>query len=215
MKKILCIIALQLLLCGCENTEKTFTSENVESATVTTTEISPEETEVFVDEDTSIIYETLDAFKSSDFYNTMKSEGYPPYLLEFDEERYDLGKIISNTSSYDYILYDNEAEVNIVYSIMYDTYIEEMSDLQAAFPYSDNILTTAECGGEIYDVYLITSPYNVDSEKNSTFTDYDLAFLPDFRYEAYLTINGITTTDEILSYFDDFVLVPDESQAAQ
>ena len=209
MKKLLFIFTITAMLCGCGDVKESAESSEVslyEAVTEEENEVSDEN--VYIDEDRTIFYDTLDEFRSSEFYSAMKSEGVTPYVLSYDEERYSMGMITSDPGVYKYVLYDNLEQQDVRYSVSFTSNIADMNELQETFSYAKNILTTAENNGITYEVYLTTPPYQEEE-------CYGLIYLPFENCKASIHTGNDTTTDEILSYFDDFVLVPDESQAAQ
>lgn len=200
MKKLICALILTAMLCGCGNSESASISD--ESLVTENNVIQGCDG----DEDISATYNTLRDFRVSTFYSNIIKSGCTPYVLEYDEERYTFEKIISNAGFYMFILNDNVTDKEIHCTITYDTYVKNISQLQEIFPYENNILTTAERDGEVYDVYLITSQY--DEIEN-----YSLSYLPYAGYEVSISAGDDSTADEILSYFNEFTLVPDEGDA--
>lgn len=197
MKKLIYALTLTVMLCGCGNSESTSVSEkNMVSDAVVVEGCSGEE-------DRRITYDSLDEFRGSTFYRTMKESGYTPYMLQYDEERYTFERMVSDAGFYIFCLKDSLTDKAVQCTITYDTYVTEMSQLQEIFPYEKNILTTVERDGEVYDVYLVTSPY--DEVEN-----YSLSYLPYMGYEVSIRVGNNSSADEILAYFNEFTLVPDE-----
>lgn len=154
---------------------------------------------VCIDENNQINYSSVDAFLDSDFYLYITEEGYPPYLLEWDETKYEFSKMWSDSGFYTYVLREIETNKSIMYQITVDYYIEDFETLYEKSRNGTEIITTAEMGGKTYDIMLKTSSY--DSIQN-----YHLTYLPEKRYRASLSVGTETTQEEILEYFNDFTL---------
>lgn len=162
--------------------------------------LAPYYTFIDAEEVSDISYSTVNEFKGSTFCSTMKSDGYTPYLLEYDEERYSLVRLSSEKTWYTYNLYDNIEKKNISYTIMYDSYVEKIEDFaEYSGGTSEDIITKAQRNGTEYDVYLSKTPYIED-------TNYGLLYIPAEGCEACIYAYN-STSDEILEYFDDFELV--------
>ena len=197
MKKLICALTLTVMLCGCGNSESTSVSEkNMVSDAVVVEGCSG-------DEDRRITYDSLDEFRGSTFYRTMKESGYTPYMLQYDEERYTFERIVSDAKFYEYYLLDNIAEKVVCYEIQYDSYKVNVEQFGENAPTERNIKTTAERDGQVYDVYLSTSAYTDE-------VNYYLNYLPFEHYEVSFSVGNNSTADEILAYFNEFTLVPDE-----
>lgn len=207
MKKLIVLILTAMLLCGCAEGK----SENSKAEPVTFDAGSYEKEEDSIDSVTSMVYDSINAFKASEFISNMKSEGYTPYYLDYDQERYTFNSIIVDGSFYNYRLYDNVEKKGLDYTISYASTYETVDDLAKSANYYDkNIITTAQRNGVTYDVYLSTSPYNFVPDNPEPVLDYWLLYIPFPEYQASIFVDGDTTTDEILSYFDDFELVAEE-----
>ena len=203
MKKLICTFMITTMLFGCSSADtenSSITEENKIETKESITETKDEE-KMYVDEDTVIIYETQEEFRNSDFYNKIKNEGFTPYLLEFDEERYEFNNIRADKSWYDFYLYDIQTSKNVCISTIYNSGIEAMSELQETFGNEDDIVTTAEINGQTHDVLLSQRPY-VD------YVEYSLFYLLEEEYLISINVDN-ATSDEILEYFDDFELVAD------
>jgi len=203
MKKLICTLMITTMLFGCSSADtenSSITEENKIETKESITETKDEE-KMYVDEDTVIIYETQEEFRNSDFYNKIKNEGFTPYLLEFDEERYEFNNIRADKSWYDFYLYDIQTSKNVCISTIYNSGIKTMSELQETFGNEDDIVTTAEINGQTHDVLLSQRPY-VD------YVEYSLFYLLEEEYLISINVDN-ATSDEILEYFDDFELVAD------
>lgn len=201
MKKLICTLMITSMLFGCSSADVdngSVTEENKIETIENITETN-DEVKMYVDEDTVIVYETLEEFRNSEFYSKMKAEGHTPYLLEFDEERYEFKNIRADNSGYDFYLYDNQTSKNVCISTIYNSGIETMSELQNTFGNVDDIITTAERNEQHYDVLLSKIPY-VEYE------EYSLLYLHADEYMVSINVDN-ATSDEILEYFDDFELV--------
>lgn len=206
-KRMLITLIITVMLCGCGNASNTTSSSenSKESQAVSTTaEIDC----VWVDD--TVSYQSYDELKSA--YSVItpmlsdtgtETNEYVPLRLVYDEERFQLGHIIANRSGYEYILLDKESNKNVTVSICNNTDMKEISEVRALFGNAKSIVSTAESGGNTYDVLITTSPYK--STEN-----YSITFLPEEGHYASIHVGTDTTADEILSYFNEFTLVPDE-----
>ena len=203
-KTLLFAIILSAVLFGCGkdcNESSTNTNNSSETSNQQETEASDVE-EVHIDESDMEYFENLDEFKRSDFYANLVSSGITPYLLQYDEERYELQMIYAEHEFYTFMFNDNVSDHYVRYTIDCDTYMKDVSEFGVNAIAVDSIITTAERNGKKYDVYV----------RSSTLTDernYSLSYLPFDRYGASISIGNAQTPDEILEYFDDFELVPD------
>lgn len=210
MKKTLLIsMIMSALLCGCGNAHKEPSTNSNNSSEASISETSnqqktevPDDEEVHIDESDMEFFESLDEFKKTEFYNKMKEEGFTPYLLEYDEERYSFCSIVTARNYYEYILYDELNEKNVYCAVHYDTYMKDVSEFGVNAIAVDSIITTAERNGKKYDVYISSSI--LTDERN-----YLICYLPFDKYKSIISADGAETPDEILEYFDDFELVPD------
>lgn len=210
MKKTLLfaiILSAVLFGCGKDYNEPSTNTNNSSEASISEiskqqeTEASEVE-EVHIDEGDMEFFESLDEFKKTEFYNKMKEEGFTPYLLEYDEERYTFCSIVTARNYYEYILYDELNKKNVYCAVHYDTYKTSVDQFGANAISVDSMTTTAERNGKKYDVYISSS--TLTDER-----DYLLCYLPFDKYESIISTNHAETPDEILEYFDDFELVPD------
>ncbi len=211
MKKLTAILLITttfLTACGTDGSSDTGKETTTQGQTIEETQ---EKTlpEAIENVDTSIEYDSMDIFLSSDFVLNLKEKGWNIYVPEFNEEKYSLIQIISNTDSYhEYYIRETATEQILCYSVRYDTYAETLEEKIKSFSGTDNILTTAEMGGVEYDVYLVTSPYNVDPETNEVYHDYSLSYLLKPRCTGYLSVGSMRTTqEEVLGYFSEITLV--------
>lgn len=207
MKKLICMLMITSMLfgCGVVETENSPVIEEttliVEPPTIKTERNAESDDGVvaLIDEETSSKYGTIEAFKNSEFYNQIKTDGFTPYLLEYDEERYTFQKMNTDAKWYSYVLYDKVADKNITYTLKYDRYIDNIEDLSENNLSDRNFASTAERNGVTYEVYLSTSAYK---ETDNFF----LHYVPVEGYIASMNAEQ-ATSDEILEYFDDFELV--------
>ncbi len=207
MKKTAIIILSSFLLCGCGESEnnKVSKTEITSLTTASVEEATEEETViVMVDEDTSVTYDSVDVFKCSSFYSNIKAEGRVPYLLEYDDERYTFKNIISDLGFYTYILYDNTEQRLVSYEIIYNTPVKNISEHAQMFSDSLNEITSATNEEGTYNVFLSSSKYNVQE-------NYTLSYLPSDGYQVTLKVGDNSSKEDILSYFDDFKLIADNS----
>jgi len=79
-----------------------------------------------------------------------------------------------------------------------------MSELAVMYSGSLNERTTATNEDGTYDVYLSTSEYNEHE-------NYILSYLPYDGYEVTIKAGDNSSKEDILSYFDDFKLIADNS----
>lgn len=191
MKRLLYLIMITTLLCGCGSSKN-----NSQLTAETTTKV-----ESIADVDTMRYYSSVSEFLSSEFYDGLSERGINIYTLSYDEERFEFNKINADANFYNYILYDKENEKQISFTVNYDVTMTSMSALRSIFNNDANIRTTAENSSGSHEVYLATSPY--DDEVN-----YGLLYLPFEKYVVSIYAYNSTDT-EILEYFDDFELVAD------
>lgn len=198
MKKLICALTLTVMLCGCGSTD--VNSPDNSDSTQETTEVE------YIDEyETMTTYTSLEEFKGSSFYKGLKEQGINTYTLDYDQERYTLSRIDADASFYEYNLYDNTEQRGVNYTICYSPGTTSFGTLWSTFYNEKNIRTTAENNGEVYEVCLNAIPY-VDYE------DYGLIYLPFEGYRVSIYADGQTSADEILAYFNEFTLVPDEEE---
>ncbi len=207
MKKIAFILLLSTLICGCSEANKEEVSkgsESIQSISTESVDTTEEAVVVMVDEDTSVTYDSVDVFKCSSFYSNIKAEGRVPYLLEYDDERYTFKNIISDLGFYTYILYDNTEQRLVSYEIIYNTPVKNISEHAQMFSDSLNEITSATNEEGTYNVFLSSSKYNVQE-------NYTLSYLPSDGYQVTLKVGDNSSKEDILSYFDDFKLIADNS----
>lgn len=198
MKKLICALILTAMLCGCGSTD--VNSPDNSDSTQETTEV-----EYIAEYETMTSYTSLEEFKGSSFYSGLKEQGINTFTLDYDKERYTLSRIDADASFYEYNLYDNIEQQGISYTICYDPTMTGFSMLWSTFYNEKNIRTTAENNGVVYEVCLNAIPY-VDDE------EYGLLYLPLANYRVSIYAGNQTSADEILSYFNEFTLVPDEEE---
>ncbi len=191
MKKLLCILMITSLLCGCSGkTEESSVIEKESSEEIICEEL-----------DTSVKFSTEDEFLESSFCKGLRALGSNIYRFEYDKERYSLSMIYADASFYEYHLYDSVEEVGVMIDILHDPTVSSMGEVQALFNNERSVMTKAEKAGIEYDVFLSTSQYGEG-------TDYSLIYMPFTNYRVSVHANNNNTTqDEILEYFDDFELV--------
>lgn len=192
MKKILCVMTITLMLSGCGSTGTI--SESLQESS---------EVEYIADYETMTSYTSLDEFKGSSFYRGLKEQGINTYTLDYDSERYTLSQISADATFYEYSLYDKVEKQGISCTISYEPAMTDFNVLKSTFYNDSNIITTAENNGVVYDVCLKATPY-VDYE------NYSLLYLPFENYRVSIHAGNQTSADEILSYFNEFTLVPDD-----
>ncbi len=197
MKKTTLLLLTSLLLFGCTETK-------TESKPAESEDTTEESIVVMVDEDTSATYDTVEQFKGSTFYSNIKSEGRTPYLLEYDEEKYTFQKINSDLGFYKYVLLDNTNQKHVSYTITYDTPLKSMAELSSMYSDSINETTQATNSDGTFDVFVSTSKYNKQE-------NYILSYLPYDGCEVTLVVGNNSSKEDILSYFDDFALIADNS----
>ena len=190
MKKLLCLLMITSLLCGC-------TGKTYESSIIT-----EESSEVIVceDLDTSVRFVAEEEFLESVFCKDLRAMGSNIYSFQYDTERYSLSMISADASFYVYHLYDNVEEVGVRSEMLYDPTVSTMDEVQAIFGNEKSVMTKAEKDGIEYDVFLSTSQYGEE-------TDYSLIYMPFANYRVSIHADNNQTIDEILEYFDDFELV--------
>ncbi len=190
MKKLLCLLMITSLLCGC-------TGKTYESSIIT-----EESSEVIVceDLDTSVRFVAEEEFLESAFCKDLRAMGSNIYSFQYDTDRYSLSMISADASFYVYHLYDNVEEVGVRSEMLYDPTVSTMDEVQAIFGNEKSVMTKAEKDGIEYDVFLSTSQYGEE-------TDYSLIYMPFANYRVSIHADNNQTTDEILEYFDDFELV--------
>ncbi len=195
MKKIKYIgAALTLLLCGCGASAE----NGIES---TTEKVWPEYyVEVYNGKD----YGSESKFFSSDFVGQMRDEGYTPYRLSYDTERFEFYRIQSDATFYEYRLKDKANGNDVTCTVAYHVeYLKHPSDAFANADLTDqDVVTTVEKDGASYEVYISKKPF-VDYEA------YNIVYLPFEGYKVSIYADA-STPEEALAYIHEFDLVPVE-----
>ncbi len=203
MKKYLSIVMFCVLLTGCGAAEETLVKKemNMQSAASD----SEQDKIVCALPETTIYYDSEAAFLASDFCAEMQQKGYTPYLLSYDEERYEFCQMWSDASFYVYSLIDKTEDEGVTYTISYETYERTATELnQNKADKSGDSIVTVEKDGMSYDVYISKSPY-IDYDR------YSIQYLPFMEYKVSIHA-GATTPEAALAYIHEFDLVPAVAQ---
>ncbi len=195
MKRLTALLLTTAFLCGCGSTESK--NESVSEVESTTVEIN-----CYLENDVKA-YTSVEEFNNSTFYDNLKKQNINVYDIMYDSERYDLVQIVTDALFYEYQLFDNETQLMVDYTVNYDKTMGNMNELMSIFDGDRNILTTATNNIGTYEVYLVT-PSFMEEE------DYGLVYLPFENYVVSIYAGNNASSDEILSYFDDFELVAEE-----
>lgn len=190
MKRYLCLLlALSVLLCGCGKEVSAPDSSSVSGIQACV--------------DNTVYYTTVSEFLESDFCDTMKEKGFTPYLLSYDESRYEFSRMSSDADFYEFHLMDTETDSSIIITITYDSYFETAEDFAVNKTTTDgDIITTVEKDGQTYDVYISKMPYTPD-------TCYSIGYIPFPDYKLSLHSNR-ATPEAVLEDFQAFTLITQE-----
>ncbi len=148
-------------------------------------------------------YDTVDEFLASDFCKKMKEDGFTPYILSYDEERFELKGMHSDASFYVFGFHDKEKDQGVSCTLMYNTYmtdVEQMMD-NIRVPV-EHVFTTVEKDGVSYEVYAGDAPFD-------EWVLYNMGYLPFEKWR--MSINSDSPTpEEAIAYIHEFDLVPAE-----
>ncbi len=226
MKKRTYLFSLILAFCCCGCNQNPTEPEETDASTAQATEVpteqvteiptetpttpptsAPEEetTEYIEDVDLArtVEYDTVDEFLASDFCKKMKEDGFTPYVLAYDEERFELKGMHSDASFYVFGFHDKEKDQGVSCTIMYNTYmtdIEQMMD-NIRVPV-EHVFTTVEKDGVSYEVYAGDAPFD-------EWVLYNMGYLPFEKWQMSIKSDS-PTPEEAIAYIHEFDLVPAE-----
>ena len=215
MKRLLSIMAICALLCGCSEKADSQQSAEVqpEAAAITTAakvtdipaEVQPEAAAITTaakvtdipDEGSSADFYSMADFTGSGYYKGFADRGGILYEPVCDAERFSFKYI--NVELYDdaytLCLYDNDKQCDIVYYIRYNM-DKPLSELGLGE------VSAAVSGINSYEVYLTTYRFNNRDR-------YELYFSPAEGICARLWVGTeVSTTDDLLSTFSEVLLAP-------
>ncbi|MBQ7003523.1 MAG: hypothetical protein IJN57_06105 [Oscillospiraceae bacterium] len=206
MKKRIYVLALIMLLCGCGSQqvppeETVLTTTQPEKIVETQdTETTPLETVLEVDLNTTTKYGDFEGFLKSDFCKEMRENGYAPYAISYDEERYELKGVTADGCFYSMGFRNKQGGKGVYCAISFGSY-ETVDDLTAnVWDTSGDSFATVDKNGVSYDVYIAKTPY----------IDYDvyaISYIPFSGYKMYIHADA-STPEEALAYIHEFDLVP-------
>ncbi len=156
-----------------------------------------------VDLDTTVYYDSVSEFLDSEFCENMKESGFAPYLLSYDESRYELRRMRSDGKFYDFQLKDTVNDLSITCSIKYSGTYHEIEDLyentvQAIEP----TITAVDKDGVTYDVAVQQVPFDPEIK-------YNITYIPMDGYTLYIGTDS-PTPEEAIAYIHEFDLVAAE-----
>ena len=210
MKKRIYVLALTMLLCGCganrtDLKERETTALNPTIASVETTDTQETTANYIceVDLNRSVEYGSFEGFLRSDFCKEMRENGYTPYAISYDEERYELKGVRSDPGFYVMGFRDkyNPDGKGVSCTILYNAPEKTASELSRnKWDTSGDSIVTVEKDGVNYDVY-VSKAILVD------YDEYSIVYIP---FEGYtLSIRASASTpEEALAYIHEFDLVP-------
>ncbi len=200
-KRLIAICLLTCMITGCGVAEENKSEQMVE--TVQNTVSDTEEEIICALPDTTVYYDSEQAFLASDFCYEMQQKGYEPYLLSYDKERFEFCQMWSDASFYVYALIDKNNGAGVDYTITYETHERTASELnQNTADKSGDSIVTVEKDGSSFDVYIAKSPY-IDYDQ------YSIQYLPFTAYRVSIHARA-STPEEALAYIHEFDLVPVE-----
>ena len=210
MKKFLCLLLVLSALCSCGVAEQPAnTATEIEATSTAVTEeantISMSEaldSELF-DPITTFTCYSVEEFAETDYCKNMIASGFDFRVLSYDEEKYTLTSISSDTIStwYDFHLIENETGRMIGYTFRFDENYENADDFgKNVYIEKADMVTTAERGEETYEVYLINTV--MEGEDN-----YHLFYIPEEGCYDSMRVSGSASPEVILQYFSEFELV--------
>ncbi len=154
--------------------------------------------------DDMIDYASEAEFFSSDFCKWLQDEGFTPYVLEYDKERFEFWEISSDANFYKYVFLDKATNRNVVCNIDFftnsdvtvDYFFTNKSDHEKA----EDVITTFVKDGKTYDVYASKSYYAAGSK-------FSALYLP-FENSSFYVSAEASTSEEAINYLQCFDLVP-------
>lgn len=185
MKKVLSMLMASLLLVGCAESAKVSNSvSNVENKSGIN----------------ATSFESFEEFFNSDICEKMKDEGFEPHALDYNSEKFELLGIESDSHFYDVTLREKSTGSVIVCTITYN-YLNESETLAT----EENMSTiSVEKNGLEYEICLEETEDAIDG-------GYSLNYSPFTGYRLAINcVDNKAEKDEILSYFNEFTLAPDE-----
>lgn len=201
MKKLLCVLMLATLLFGCTDTEmKESSVEEAVQNTAEHTEVTEEnEVSAIVEPDETVHFETEERFLNA--YRHIRGDDAPPILkVNYDDEKYNFGKIILDVSHYTYVLGNNETDRSISIEVVPHPHHASLSGF---------LLGLDGEGNELKDIMLNENEYEVCLWKGQydTISNYHISYIPEEEYMVTIWMSGNpegTTKEEITALAEDF-----------
>lgn len=193
MKKSIAILTASLFLVGC--TESAKESNNVSYV--------GSDSGIHEEIDAVTSFESFEDFFCSDICVKMKDEGFEPCELDFNSDKYELLGIESDSHFYDVTFKEKNSGEVIVCTVTYDY----QHELETSVTEENTSTISAEKNGFEYEII-------IEEPENSLDGGYALNYTPFSGYKlAINSVDNAAEMNDILSYFNEFTLVPDEGDA--